>query len=201
MDMKKILAAFDNATNKQSKSAAGVNDMRRFVSIVKESALNTKDLKGDYQAKSKALQDLSMNKDVDQKAVQQRRLDLDKEARSKGVKEESITSFEENTLGGDVNAYLLSADKINTEVMAQIEKIKISADQELLKELMDKFNAFMTAYHAVGKEILQPDLFKDSMGETQEVQTMRYKKDESIDSLGFKDYAALIEAKNKINTR
>jgi hypothetical protein len=198
MDMKKILAAFDNATNKQSKSAAGVNDMRRFVSIVKESALNTKDLKGDYQAKSKALQDLSMNKDVDQKAVQQRRLDLDKEARSKGVKEESITSFEENTLGGDANQFLLNADKINDEVMANINKIKIHADETLLKDVMDKFNQFMTAYHSVGKEILQPDLFKDSMGETQ---TMLNRKDESIGSLGFKDYAALIEAKNKINAR
>jgi hypothetical protein len=196
--MKKILAAFDNATNKQSKSAAGVNDMRRFVSIVKESALNTKDLKGDYQAKSKALQDLSMNKDVDQKAVQQRRLDLDKEARSKGVKEESITSFEENTLGGDANQFLLNADKINDEVMANINKIKIHADETLLKDVMDKFNQFMTAYHSVGKEILQPDLFKDSMGETQ---TMLNRKDESIGSLGFKDYAALIEAKNKINAR
>jgi hypothetical protein len=196
--MKKILAAFDNATNKQSKSAAGVNDMRRFVSIVKESALNTKDLKGDYQAKSKALQDLSMNKDVDQKAVQQRRLDLDKEARSKGVKEESITSFEENTLGGDANQFLLNADKINDEVMANINKIKIHADETLLKDVMDKFNQFMTAYHSVGKEILQPDLFKDSMGETQ---TILNRKDESIGSLGFKDYAALIEAKNKINAR
>jgi hypothetical protein len=46
---------------------------------MEESALNPKDPHGDYQAKRKALQDLSMNKDVDQKHVQQRRLDLDKE--------------------------------------------------------------------------------------------------------------------------
>jgi hypothetical protein len=44
-----------------------------------ESALNPKDPHGDYKAKKKTLQDLSMNKDVDQKAVQQRTLDLDKE--------------------------------------------------------------------------------------------------------------------------
>jgi hypothetical protein len=49
-----------------------------------ESALQDKQ---DYDAKSKALQDLSMNKDVDQKAVQQRKLDLEKEARAKGIKQ------------------------------------------------------------------------------------------------------------------
>jgi hypothetical protein len=46
---------------------------------VKESKLNPADSHKDYAAKSKVLQDLSRNKDVDQKAVQQRRLDLDKE--------------------------------------------------------------------------------------------------------------------------
>jgi hypothetical protein len=54
---------------------------------VAETALNQKDPKGDYTAKRKALHDLSLNKDVDQKAVQQRKLDLDKEAKSKGVAE------------------------------------------------------------------------------------------------------------------
>jgi hypothetical protein len=48
-------------------------------SCVKESKLNPADPHKDYAAKSKVLQDLSRNKDVDQKAVQQRRLDLDKE--------------------------------------------------------------------------------------------------------------------------
>jgi hypothetical protein len=46
---------------------------------VKESCLCPHDPHGDYKAKSKALHDLSLNKDVDQKAVQQRKLDLDKE--------------------------------------------------------------------------------------------------------------------------
>jgi hypothetical protein len=55
---------------------------------VAETALNPKDPKGDYAAKRKALQDLSMNKDVDQKAVQQRKLDLEKEAKAKGIAEE-----------------------------------------------------------------------------------------------------------------
>ena len=52
-----------------------------------ESVLNPKDPHKDYEAKRKALHDLSLNKDVDQKAVQQRRLDLDKEYAKHTVKE------------------------------------------------------------------------------------------------------------------
>lgn len=46
---------------------------------VSESSLNPKDPHKDYQEKSKVLQGLMLNKDVDQKHVGQRRLDLDKE--------------------------------------------------------------------------------------------------------------------------
>lgn len=54
-----------------------------------ESVLNPKDPHGDYKEKSKALHDLSLNKDVDQKHVQQRKLDLDKEyAKHKKVNED-----------------------------------------------------------------------------------------------------------------
>jgi hypothetical protein len=51
---------------------------------VDESALKDK---ADLDAKRKALQDLSMNPGVDQKAVQQRKLDLEKEANAKGLGE------------------------------------------------------------------------------------------------------------------
>ena len=54
---------------------------------VAETALNPRDPAGDYAAKRKALQDLGMNKAVDQQAVLQRRLDLDREAKAKGVAE------------------------------------------------------------------------------------------------------------------
>jgi hypothetical protein len=50
--------------------------------------------KADLQAKRKALQDLSLNKDVDQKAVQQRKLDLEKEAKSKGMTEVAPDGWE-----------------------------------------------------------------------------------------------------------
>ena len=82
------------------------------------------------------------------------------------VEERVITGFEEGSVGGDANSFLIHADNINDMVMAEIDKIKINADPDLLKDLMSKFNAFMSAYHTVGKEILQPDLFDDTMGES-----------------------------------
>ena len=125
--MKKILQAFDGAAEK--KPVQGANDMKKFVSIVKESA-------NPYTP----------------------------------AKESVITSFEEGSVGGDANAFLLAADTIQDEVMAQVNKIKINADEASLRDMMDKFNAFMTAYHNVGKGILQPDMFNDSMGESTEEQ-------------------------------
>jgi hypothetical protein len=54
-----------------------------------ETALNPRDPAGDYAAKRKALQDLGMNKAVDQAAVLQRRLDLDREAKARGIAEDT----------------------------------------------------------------------------------------------------------------
>ena len=54
------------------------------INSVTESALKDK---ADLAAKRKALQDLSMNQGVDQQAVQQRKLDLEKEAEAKGLDE------------------------------------------------------------------------------------------------------------------
>lgn len=59
-----------------------------------ETVLNPKDPHKDYAEKSKTLQDLSRNKDVDQAHVQQRRLDLDKEYAK--YKKESIKAVKEN---------------------------------------------------------------------------------------------------------
>jgi hypothetical protein len=52
-----------------------------------ETALNPNNPKDDYEAKRRALHDLSLNKGVDQAAVLQRRLDLDREAKAKGITE------------------------------------------------------------------------------------------------------------------
>ena len=57
---------------------------------VAETVLNPKDPQGDYDAKRKVIHDLSLDPNVDQQAVQQRRLDLDREAKSKGLKEQGV---------------------------------------------------------------------------------------------------------------
>jgi hypothetical protein len=66
--------------------------LSRIDAIVNETELNPRDMKGDYDAKKKALQDLAMDpeteKDPDLKAELARRTaSLDKEAQAKGVKE------------------------------------------------------------------------------------------------------------------
>ena len=143
MDMKKILQAFDNATT--NKPAVGVNDMKRFVSIIKESS-------NPYNP----------------------------------VEETVINSFEAGTVGGDANEFLLAADKINDEIMAQVNKIKIHADEANLRDMMDKFNTFMTAYHNVGKEIIQPDMFNDSLGEVSDRTLKNYSQDAHTQVQGAK---------------
>ena len=60
---------------------------------VAETALNPLDPKNDYEAKRRALHDLSLNKDVDQAAVLQRRLDLDREAKTKGITEGAMSNL------------------------------------------------------------------------------------------------------------
>lgn len=143
MDMKKILQALDGVS---AKPAVGVDDMKKFVSIIKESS-------------------------------------------TAKVDEVAITGFEEGSIGGDANEYLLAADKINDEVMAQVERIKINADEALLRDMMTKFNAFMTSYHAVGKDILQPDMFKDSLGESEKTMSRAAKGNEKYGKDGMKALA------------
>ena len=63
-------------------------ELQRGEQGVEETALNPLNPKDDLVAKRKTLQDLSMTPGVDQKIVQQRKLDLEREAQSKGVAEE-----------------------------------------------------------------------------------------------------------------
>jgi hypothetical protein len=71
--------------HKDKKKAEKQGDFKhKKSSMPMESSLRDKE---DYQAKRKALDDLGRNKDVDQKTVQQRRLDLDKEAKQKNMAE------------------------------------------------------------------------------------------------------------------
>jgi hypothetical protein len=62
-----------------------INDI--FKKKLNETVLNPRDPQGDYDAKRKVIHDLSLDPGVDQQAVQQRRIDLDREAKNKGLKE------------------------------------------------------------------------------------------------------------------
>jgi hypothetical protein len=105
--------------------------------LINETALNTADPKGDYAAKSKTLQDLEKNKDVDPEAVKQRKLDLDKEAHAKGVKEE----FEV----GDAFGISFSEDhEIATEIIGFLEDgIVIELDDTALEMLTNEGLTFL----------------------------------------------------------
>jgi hypothetical protein len=81
---------------------------RTVPNCVPESVLNPADPHKDYAEKSKTLQDLSRNKDVDQKAVQQRRLDLDKEY---GKLKEEVFSYK-GYVPKNLNSELVEAFKL-----------------------------------------------------------------------------------------
>jgi hypothetical protein len=102
---------------------------------VAETALNPQDPQGDYEAKRKALHDLSLNKNVDQAAVQQRRLDLDREAKAKGVAE-TIT---------DVKAGMA---KIYHKLSPKIER---NRDSFLAGQLYDELENYAELHGAEGE--------------------------------------------------
>jgi hypothetical protein len=105
--------------------------------LINETALNVADPKGDYAAKSKTLQDLEKNKDVDPEAIKQRKLDLDKEAHAKGVNEE----FEV----GDAFGISFSEDhEIGTEIIGFLEDgIVIELDDTALEMLTNEGLTFL----------------------------------------------------------
>jgi len=99
-----------------------------------ESALNPKDPHKDYEAKRKALHDLSLNKDVDQKAVQQRRLDLDKEYAKHTVKESLKEDMDQ--LRKMLNKHSELAIKANKE--GHDEKVK--HHQRMMNKVKDQMS-------------------------------------------------------------
>lgn len=151
MDMKKILQAFDGAATK--KPAEGVNDMKHFLSVVVEGAKVDR-MVAHIKASEKEAGKSDKEAEEIAWATANKRGYLD----NKNKKSEDVS---EDGIGSSANEFLLAADKINDEVMGQVDKIKINADEALLRDMLDKFNAFMTAYHAVGKEILEPELLDD----------------------------------------
>ena len=219
MDMKKILQAFDGAATK--KPAEGVNDMKKFLSVVVEGAKVDR-----MVAHIKASEKEAGKSDKDAENIAWATVNKRGYLDNKNKKSEDVS---EDGIGSAANEFLLAADKIQDEVMGQVDKIKINADEALLRDMLDKFNAFMTAYHAVGKEVLQPDLLDNTIGEGQmpktwhdvdkklgkqvdkmsqaekvkkgyaHPDTLKKKKEkQQSEGLSFKDYAALAEAKKKL---
>ena len=117
--------------------------LSKLDAIVSETSLNPKDPKGDYAAKSKALQDLQLDPvaaedpEISQ-AIIQRKADLEKEAKAAGIKEDSFQI-------GDAFGISFSEDhEIATEIVDILEDgIVIELDDTALEMLTNEGLAFL----------------------------------------------------------
>jgi hypothetical protein len=111
--------------------------------IVSETALNPKDPKSDYDAKSKALQDLQLNPNVADdpelsNAVIQRKADLEKEAARMGIKEDLFQ------IGDDFGISFSEDHEIATEIVDILEDgIVIELDETALDMLTNEGLVFL----------------------------------------------------------
>jgi hypothetical protein len=111
--------------------------------IVSETALNPKDPQGDYDAKSKALQDLQLDPNVADdpqlsNAVIQRKADLEKEAARMGIKEDLFQ------IGDDFGISFSEDGEIATEITDILEDgIVIDLDDAALEMLAAQGAVFL----------------------------------------------------------
>jgi hypothetical protein len=111
--------------------------------IVSETALNPKDPQGDYDAKSKALQDLQLDPNVADdpqlsNAVIQRKADLEKEAARIGIKEDLFQ------IGDDFGISFSEDHEIATEIVDILEDgIVIELDETALDMLTNEGLVFL----------------------------------------------------------
>ncbi len=113
--------------------------LSKLDAIVSETALNPNDPKSDYAAKKQALDDLERDGETDKSAIQQRRLDLDKEAESKGVKEDSV--FE---IGDDFGISFSEDLEIATEIVGFVEDgIVVELDDTAISMLEEQGVLFL----------------------------------------------------------
>jgi hypothetical protein len=126
--------------------------LSKLDAIANETALNPIDPKDDYSAKSKALDDLERDSVASKDpeivaAIKQRRLDLDKEAESKGVKESTIFEI------GDAFGISFSENhEIATEIVGFIEDgIVIALDDQAL-EMMESQGVLFLEGELVNEE-------------------------------------------------
>jgi hypothetical protein len=117
--------------------------LSKLAAIVSETSLNPNDPKGDYAAKSKALQDLQLDPvasddpEISQ-AIIQRKADLEKEAKAAGIKEDSFQI-------GDAFGISFSEDhEIATEIVDILEDgIVIELDDTALEMLTNEGLEFL----------------------------------------------------------
>jgi hypothetical protein len=126
--------------------------LSKLDAIANETALNPIDPKDDYSAKKKALDDLERDSVASKDpeivaAIKQRRLDLDKEAESKGVKESTIFEI------GDAFGISFSENhEIATEIVGFIEDgIVIALDDQAL-EMMESQGVLFLEGELVNEE-------------------------------------------------
>jgi len=111
--------------------------------IISETALNPKNPQGDYDAKSKALQDLQLDPNVADdpqlsKAVIQRKADLEKEAARMGIKEDLFQ------IGDDFGISFSEDGEIATEITDILEDgIVIDLDDAALEMLSAQGAVFL----------------------------------------------------------
>jgi hypothetical protein len=111
--------------------------------IVSETALNPKNPQGDYDAKSKALQDLQLDPNVADdpqlsNAVIQRKADLEKEAARMGIKEDLFQ------IGDDFGISFSEDHEIATEIVDILEDgIVIELDETALDMLTNEGLVFL----------------------------------------------------------
>jgi hypothetical protein len=113
--------------------------LSKLDAIANETALNAGNPKADYDAKKKALDDLERDGKTDAAAIQQRRLDLDKEAKSKGIKEDTI--FE---IGDEFGISFSEDHEISTTIVDILEDgIVIELDDLALEMLTNEGVLFL----------------------------------------------------------
>jgi nicotinic acid mononucleotide adenylyltransferase len=129
-----------------------------------ETALNPKDPHGDYQAKRKALHDLSMNKDVDKKAVQQRRLDLDTEYTK--FQKEQFDLLEEAATSIDKGEYDYEGQMARTQLQTTLrnckDMIEMLKDDDNMPEWVQSKITLAQDYITTVRDYLQS---KEELGE------------------------------------
>jgi len=110
--------------------------LSKLDAIVSETSLNPNNPKGDYEAKRKALDDLERDGKTDKSAIQQRRLDLDKEAESKGIKEADL-DFDK--IRKDAADHIKkSIDKQSDDRIAKLKQDREDSKKSFLQKVGDK---------------------------------------------------------------